>query len=315
MSKKKLLNDFIQEAELLHGDKYDYSQVEYKTSKDKVKINCKIHGTFKQTPNNHLRGKGCKFCGDIKKAKNRIEINQLKFILDFQSSHGNRYDYSKFRYTKSRDKSTIICKIHGEFEQSHNIHKKGVGCPTCGTELAKSKISKTTEHFIKKATDKFGDKFSYVKSEYKCRFCEIEIECATHGSFTTLVSNHLSSKYGCEKCSREAMGENAHGWSYGDWENSATRSKNFDSFKLYIIRCWNEDEEFYKVGKTFTKIELRYGRKKEMPYNFEICKLLISKDARYICKTEESIKRDNKDNKYVPKNSFGGKYECFTKIN
>lgn len=54
---------WIERAKAIHGDKYDYSLVEYKDSKTKVKIICKSCGrTFEQNPNHHLRGCGCKYC-------------------------------------------------------------------------------------------------------------------------------------------------------------------------------------------------------------------------------------------------------------
>jgi hypothetical protein len=36
------------------GSEYDYSLVEYNGSKVKVKIICKVHGIFEQSPNNHI---------------------------------------------------------------------------------------------------------------------------------------------------------------------------------------------------------------------------------------------------------------------
>jgi len=55
--------EFIQKAKEIHGDKYDYSLVDYKTNKDKVKIICKEHGVFEQTPTTHIYKKsGCYKC-------------------------------------------------------------------------------------------------------------------------------------------------------------------------------------------------------------------------------------------------------------
>ena len=51
--------DFIEKANLVHNNKYDYSLVNYINNKTKVKIICKIHGAFEQIPDSHLRGRGC----------------------------------------------------------------------------------------------------------------------------------------------------------------------------------------------------------------------------------------------------------------
>ena len=58
--KKLTTKQFIEKAKLVHGDKYDYSLVEYKNSKTKVKIKCNTcNNIFNQTPNDHLSKKGC----------------------------------------------------------------------------------------------------------------------------------------------------------------------------------------------------------------------------------------------------------------
>ena len=54
--------DFIEKAKKVHGDKYDYSKVEYVNSHSKVCIICPKHGEFWQNPNGHLRGHGCPKC-------------------------------------------------------------------------------------------------------------------------------------------------------------------------------------------------------------------------------------------------------------
>jgi hypothetical protein len=303
----------IDRAKAVHGDTYDYSLVEYVNSKTKVKIICKIHGIFEQTLDGHSVGKGCNECGKLKRAVSRT-LDKDKAVDEMRSKHNSFYDYSKFNYVKSSDKSIIICPLHGEFLQSHNIHRKGVGCPHCGNEVVKNKMTKTTEELINKSNELFNSKFNFSNSVYECRFCNITITCPTHGDFLTTPANHLTSKYGCEKCANAYMGENAPGWSHSKWNESAKVSENFDSFKVYILRCWNEEEEFYKIGKTFTKIKLRYGRKKEMPYNFEVCKIIISKDFKFICELENRLKRESKDNKYLPSIYFGGRNECYSKI-
>lgn len=55
---------YIQKFQEVHCDTYDYSQVDYKTTKEKVEIICKEHGSFFQTPNDHLDGKGCPKCAN-----------------------------------------------------------------------------------------------------------------------------------------------------------------------------------------------------------------------------------------------------------
>lgn len=55
---------FVKEARKTHGDKYEYIE-NYVSGNVKVKILCKEHGIFKQTPQQHKRGQGCPYCGNI----------------------------------------------------------------------------------------------------------------------------------------------------------------------------------------------------------------------------------------------------------
>lgn len=61
MSKNKTFK-FIEEASIVHGNRYDYSKSIYNGHDRKLIITCKIHGDFMQTPHNHLNGHGCPKC-------------------------------------------------------------------------------------------------------------------------------------------------------------------------------------------------------------------------------------------------------------
>lgn len=72
MPRRKTREEFISDAIEVHGDKYDYSQVEYLGNKTPVKIYCKQHEYyFWQRPDSHLNGKGCAFCG-LEKHKTKL---------------------------------------------------------------------------------------------------------------------------------------------------------------------------------------------------------------------------------------------------
>jgi len=59
---KKTIDEFVNKAIEVHNGKYDYSKSIYIHCFTKIKIICKIHGVFKQTPADHLYGKGCRKC-------------------------------------------------------------------------------------------------------------------------------------------------------------------------------------------------------------------------------------------------------------
>ena len=73
------MNMFIEKAKEIHGDKYDYSLVEYKNNKTKIKIICKEHGIFEQSPYLHLKGSGCPKCY-YKKLSNQNTFTINEFI-------------------------------------------------------------------------------------------------------------------------------------------------------------------------------------------------------------------------------------------
>lgn len=85
-SQKLTTEDFIQKAKLVHGDKYDYSKVEYINSQTKITIICPTHGEFKQVPSEHLRYGSCPKC---RSSKGEIKIRQwlLSNNINFNEQH------------------------------------------------------------------------------------------------------------------------------------------------------------------------------------------------------------------------------------
>lgn len=122
---------FITKSIERHGNKYDYSQVDYKDNKTKVKIICPEHGLFEQAPSTHLNNNGCGLCG-IKQTGITQRKTHDQWVKEMKILHNNKYDYSLANYTKAKDSTTIICKQHGEFIQKINDHNSGCGCPICG---------------------------------------------------------------------------------------------------------------------------------------------------------------------------------------
>lgn len=112
--KNNKTNTFIEKANKVHNDFYNYDKTEYENSKQKVIITCPIHGDFEQTPNKHLMGQGCPKCGrDRINASNKM--SQSEFITAANAVHNNKYDYSESKYVGSRTKILINCSLHGGF--------------------------------------------------------------------------------------------------------------------------------------------------------------------------------------------------------
>ena len=197
---KYTLDDFLKKAKQVHGDKYDYSKVEYVNSKTKICIICPIHGEFWQRPNDHLNGHGCPKCSGREK-------NTEQFIKESKLVHEDRYDYSKVNYVDCHTKVCIICPKHGEFWQLPGSHISGKGCKECQYEKISRKNSKDLKYFIDKFKSVHGNKYDYSKTVYNGSNNKICIVCPKHGEFYQLPHNHLN---GCEcpECAKEKSAKN-----------------------------------------------------------------------------------------------------------
>jgi hypothetical protein len=356
---------FLKKAKEKHGDKYDYSLVEYTNSITKVKIICPIHGEFEQTPKSHYKCE-CPKCGresQIEKAKKSKEV----FIEELYNLYGDKYDYSKINYINTKDKVEIVCKKHGSFLKQPAELIKGNGCPHC--KLEKSKYN-NKELFIKENIKLFGDitdfslvdeisakkkidlictkhnhKFTLSVSNrlkgQKCPICSMEnyrkirtvpkeeyyrranevhnneytytddyitlkhsitFYCKEHGLQKRNANSHLQGA-GCKKCEK-----------HGQHKDKLTKEGYIKASKgritiLYVIRCWNEKEEFYKLGKTFRSVSERF-KGILLPYEYEIISIYEG-SADEIWDLEESAHKTYKDYKYRPTKYFTGVTECY----
>jgi hypothetical protein len=181
---------FIEEAKKIHGNKYDYSKVEYVNANKKVIIICPKHSEFLQRPCDHLNRNGCKECSNEDR-----KLSKEEFIEKAKKVHENKYDYSKVNYVNNHTKVIIICKVHGEFLQCPRDHLNGCGCKECFSE--DRKLSK--EEFIEKAKKVHGNKYNYSKIEYINSYTKIIMICPKHGEFLQKPSNHLNGQ-GCRYC-------------------------------------------------------------------------------------------------------------------
>jgi len=199
MSKKLTTEEFIEKAILIHGDRYDYSMVDYIGNKKSVVIICSLHGEFNQAPFTHLKGCGCQKCADKKLSEQYRKSNE-DFISKAITKHGNKYDYSLVEYINAYTKVKIICPVHGIFEQTPAKHANaGNGCFKCGRDITGKKKNKNTEKFIKDAQIIHGDRYNYDKSIYTKAKEKLTIACDIHGDFQQEASSHLSGK-GCPEC-------------------------------------------------------------------------------------------------------------------
>ncbi len=201
--------EFIEKSIKKHSDsqgnpKYDYSLVNYERCDIKVKIICKKHGVFEQSPKHHLRGHGCSICGG-----NMLILSTEEFIEESRKIHGDKYDYSKSIFKSLGEHVSIICPEHGEFLQAvycHITNKRG--CFKCGIKQSSLAQRKPYQKFIEQAEKvhtviKYD--YSRVHENYTTTNLKVKIGCLSCKQFfEQRAKDHLQGQ-GCRNCKNKTQ--------------------------------------------------------------------------------------------------------------
>lgn len=211
---RKSSDSFVEQAHKVHGDLYDYSDVDYKTARLKVTIRCKVHGPFDQVPYVHLKGAGCPECGNEAIGRAR-RTTQEQFIAQAREKQGLKFDYQGAHYVDAWTPLTIGCPVHGAFVQTPVAHLHGTiyGCPQCasddasnrgrGPRPARPQDRLGTAAFRERAATVHAGKYDYSLVQYQTSKDKVSITCPVHGEFRQAASDHLSGK-GCPKCRNDS---------------------------------------------------------------------------------------------------------------
>ena len=198
MAKRKTTSQFIEDAIKVHGDRYDYSKVEYLGNNKDVIVICPIHGESKQRPANHLNNGGCFLCGVEKSTKSKLRSKD-EFIEECIKTHGDKYDYTITNYVNCKDTIEVSCKNHGVFKVIADNHQRKQGCPKCKKEEI---IENQALYFIEKSNKVHKNTYDYTRVIYIDNKSKVEIGCKIHGVFLQRPLNHLAGN-GCTECGRE----------------------------------------------------------------------------------------------------------------
>lgn len=190
-------NKFILKAQKVHGNKIDFSKVEYISSKIKVCLYCKEkdrngieHGEYWQTPAACVRGDNCPKCGNEKRGKH---MNINTFIKKERKIHGDKYLLDKVTLADKEKKICLVCPIHGDFWQLPSAHLRGEGCPKCkGRGFSQVEI-------IHRFNKVHGNFYNYSESKITKLKSRIKIICPIHGAFYQTPQKHLNGQ-GCKLC-------------------------------------------------------------------------------------------------------------------
>ena len=201
-NQRKSQDEVIQSFISQHGDRYDYSKVEYRGDRHNVLIICSVHGEFWQRAIAHANGRNCNDCMNIEAGLSR-RLSREDVIQRAIEVHGSKYDYSKFEYNTIEDDMIIICPEHGEFVQRVNNHiNQGNGCRECALIEGGLKRRISNEDWIVRFREVHGDTYDYSDFESQGAELKSKFICKEHGLFLQAPITH-SNGVGCPDCGRD----------------------------------------------------------------------------------------------------------------
>jgi very-short-patch-repair endonuclease len=194
---KMTTEEFIRKSIEKHGSKFDYSEVIFNGTKNKVSIKCLAGHKFDQSPNSHLAGSGCRFCAKKVPYTRETFIAKAKIIHDYKFSYDNLvWNGTKYKIEFSCNDCGTVINIKA---QGHIASK---GCRKC----VRFGLRLTTEKFIRKAIKIHGDKYDYSKTNYVLITDKVEIFCRNCDKyFSQTPSIHLEGS-GCYTCGNKERG-------------------------------------------------------------------------------------------------------------
>jgi very-short-patch-repair endonuclease len=219
---KMTRDEFIERAKKVHGDKYNYTKVNYINTETPVEIICNKkdkdgneHGPWRTLPTKHMKSVGGSICPkcNAERLRELYSSTTDEFIERAKKVHGDKYDYSKVNYVNAHEPVSIICDKkdenddeHGPFTKTPKNHLSGSGCPKCSAEKKRQQYALTTDEFIERARKVHGDKYEYGETKYVNAHTPVLIICNEknkngneHGPFLQLPTIHARGS-GCPIC-------------------------------------------------------------------------------------------------------------------
>ena len=190
---RRTQEEFINDSIKIHGDKYDYSNIEYIDNQIDISIYCKKHkNNFIQKPSMHLSGQGCRLCGYENSSEKR-KYTKEEFIQMAKEVHPNNLDdYSLIDYVNLSTKINIKCNIHGNYPSLPADHIGGHRCSKCSKDKLSLQFRLTLDEFIKRSNIIHNNFFDYSEVKYINTDIKVDIKCPIHGIFPQTPHNHLN---------------------------------------------------------------------------------------------------------------------------
>ncbi len=280
MSKKKTHDEFLKQLYLNNEwfrNGYFTLESEYISAKSGILVNTP-YGLCKADIETLINGS---------KPHLKIAVDKHEYFLNMLLSSNASYKNGDFevisKFKNVNEKITIknkfgICKLYGL-----NLLK---GCiPNISSSID------PTNYWLNSIYDKRGCDFDYSKVVYKGQHKKVTIRCIIHDIlFEQTPAAHFQGQ-GCPVCGKEST----NGLFIG-YENIG---------KFYLLKCFSDDESFYKLGHTIKSVKIRYNSKKLMPYEYEVINE-IEGNLSKVLYIEEFLKKKLKKERYSPKIKFSG---------
>lgn len=204
MPSKLTSDQVIEKIKAAFDVEYGFELFEYVNSKIPVKLKCKTHGYFTQTPEKLFKGSGCQKCSKEKSNQGRSTPFST-FLKRSIKAHGeDRYEYFEDTYKGMAFKIKLKCNKCGKiFDQLAHGHASGKGCRKCKIDEYGETRRYSIDDFIKKANLVHAHKYDYslINSFPKLMQSKVEIVCRDHGVFVMKANNHLNGQ-NCPECAK-----------------------------------------------------------------------------------------------------------------
>lgn len=220
---------YIAKARAKWGDAYDYSESVYLAGLKPITIRCIKHNHyFTVQAGNHistlLKSGGCPLCGQeslteyrrkkheeaLRKAEQKKKFHKPRlthkerFLKKARAMYPD-YDFSRVEYKDRETYIIVVCPVHGEFKirpRTLLVGEKGQkphGCWKCNNLIPPYERKPALESFKRRIHELYGDKYTFVWSDFNNRQSMIRFICKEHGEQRRSVTGLLDGK-GCAYC-------------------------------------------------------------------------------------------------------------------
>lgn len=312
---------YINQCKEKHGDRYDYSLVEYTHSKCRIKLICDKHGEFTINAGNHLYAiANCPKCCS-ENVSIALSSNHEDFISKFKEKNLTVYNSIEILEEYKGNSLKILAKDkYGLIYISPDKMLQG------RTPTILSAVNKH-DYFLERLKEVNIIAYNELEFITQYEFKDKKLICKDKYGELSISPDQLLS--GCLWTSESAinrqeyedsmmddgiyyLGNNTGFTSHRTIEKNKHILENIECY-LYFIKLKNKDEYFYKIGITKYSLTKRFMGLKYLVDEIKIIKTNRYKAIFAECELHVKLRLDGLH--YKPKMKFNGCTECYTELN